>query len=192
MAHVQVKGITIPDTTMVEGQVLTLNGAGFRSIFLIDIYLESLYLTHPSSDADSIIQNSRLAQLRMEFLHGSVGRDMLAKGWRKGFERNQTAAMMAQREERLKQFSNLFGNVQKGEVFVFDFLSNGDTRISYNAHVQGKVIKAELDEAEDFLVWEVEVAPDDDSVAALKIDAGNEKLLVAEQDEEDAWWKLWD
>jgi len=58
--------------------------------------------------------------------------------------------------------------------------------------MQGKITKAELDEAEDFLVWEVEVAHEGGSVTVLKIDAGNGKLLAAEQDEEDAWWQFWD
>jgi len=58
--------------------------------------------------------------------------------------------------------------------------------------MQGKVIKAELDEAEDFLVWEVEVAHEGGPATVLKIDAGNGKLLAAEQDEEDAWWQFWE
>jgi len=58
--------------------------------------------------------------------------------------------------------------------------------------MQGKIIKAELDEAEDFLVWEVEVAHEGGSVTVLKIDAGNGKLLAAEQDEEAAWWQFWE
>ncbi len=58
--------------------------------------------------------------------------------------------------------------------------------------MQGKIIKAELDEAEDFLVWEVEVAHEGGPATVLKIDAGNGKLLAAEQDEEDAWWQFWD
>jgi len=38
----------------------------------------------------------------------------------------------------------------------------------------------------------VEVAFEDGSVVELKIDAGNGKLLAAEQDDEDAWWQFWD
>jgi len=147
IANIQVGGITIPSESVVEGQTLTLNGAGFRSIFLMDIYLVSLYLTHQSGNADSVIQHSRPAQLRVEFLHGGAGRDMLAKGWRKGFERNQTVSMMIQLKERLKQFSDLFGNVQKGDLFVFDFLTNGDTRIRCNDHMQGIIHGSEFQQA---------------------------------------------
>jgi len=58
--------------------------------------------------------------------------------------------------------------------------------------LQGKIIKSELEEAEDYLVWEVEVIPEKGFPMQLKIDAGNGKLLAAEQMEEEAWWQFWD
>ncbi len=130
------ESITTLESVELDGQTLRLNGTGFRSIFMMDIYQLSLYLPRLSRDVDSIIQHARPAQLRVVFLHGGVGHDMLARGWRKGFERNQTADMMIRLEERLKQFSDLFGDIHKGDAFVFDFLSNSDTRIRCNGQVQ--------------------------------------------------------
>lgn len=57
--------------------------------------------------------------------------------------------------------------------------------------IQGKIIKATLNEAEGFLVWEVEVVHGAIPVIVLKIDAGDGKLLAAEQCEDGAWWSLW-
>jgi len=144
---VEVEGFNIPSGAIVDDQPLVLNGAGFRSILFMDIYLISLYLIHPLDNADSIIQTSRPAQLRMEFLHGGAGHDMLAKGWRKGFEHNQTTKAMHVLEERLQKFSNLFDDVQKGEVFIFDFQSNGDTRVSFDGHTQGVIHGADFQHA---------------------------------------------
>jgi len=146
-ANVRVDGMIIPDKSVLEGQLLALNGAGVRSIVFFDIYLVSLYLAHPSNDANVIIQNSRPAQLRMEFLHGGAGHNMLANGWRKGFEHNQTTKTMYALEGRLEKFSSLFGDVQKGEVFVFDFLLNGDTRINFDGHTQGVIHGADFQQA---------------------------------------------
>jgi len=145
--NVDVDGFNVPASTMVEGQSLVLNGAGFRSILLMDIYFISLYLTHPSDNVDSILQTSRPAQLRLQFLHGGGGHDLLARGWRKGFEHNQTAKAMHVLEARLQTFSDLFGDVRKGEVFVFDFLSNGDTRIKIDGHMQGVIHGADFQQA---------------------------------------------
>lgn len=147
MAKVSIEGITIPSKVVLEGQTLTLNGAGFRSILFMDIYLASLYLPQPSTKANTIIQTSRPAQLRMIFLHGGAGHDMLARGWRKGFEHNQTAESMRVLEERLQKFSTLFGDVQKGDVFTFDFLSNGDTQVGIDKHIQGVIHGADFQQA---------------------------------------------
>ena len=146
-AKVSIEGIMIPSKVVVESQTLTLNGAGFRSVLFMDIYLASLYLPQPSTKADFIIQTSRPAELRMDFLHGGAGHNMLAKGWRKGFEHNQTAESMRTLEGRLQEFSNLFGDVQKGEVFMFEFLSNGDTQIRFDSHIQGIIHGADFQQA---------------------------------------------
>jgi len=147
MADVNVEGFNVPSVATVEDQALVLNGAGFRSILFMDIYLVSLYLTHPSENPDSIIQISRPAQLRLVFLHGGAGHDMLANGWRKGFENNQSTKTMPLLEDRLRTFSDLFGDVQKGDVFVFDFLSNGDTRINIDGHKQGLIHGVDFQQA---------------------------------------------
>jgi len=147
MAGIQVEGIIIPKEAGVNGQTLTFNGGGKRSILFMDIYIISLYLPHPSGDADIILRNSRPSQLRMMFLHGGAGHDMLAKGWRKGFERNQTAETMHALETRLRKFSDLFGDVHKGDVFVFDFLSNGNTRINVDGHTQGIIHGVDFQQA---------------------------------------------
>jgi len=142
-----VKESNIPTNMMLENQQLILNGSGIRSIFFMDIYQISLYLPRPSDDADSIIQTSRPARLRLVFLHAGAGHDLLARGWRKGFERNQTSTSMGLLENRLQKFSDLFGDVQKGDVFIFDFLSNGDTRIRINGHQKGVINGADFQHA---------------------------------------------
>ena len=50
-------------------------------------------------------------------------------------------------ESRLQTFSDLFGEVHKGDVFFFDFLSNGDTQIKMNGHMQGIIHGADFQQA---------------------------------------------
>jgi len=64
----------------------------------------------------------------------------------------------------------------------------------------GKVIKAKLDEENDYLVWAVKVISPEGREAKLMIDAGNGRLLAAEVDEDDedgqqekhSKWKFWE
>jgi uncharacterized membrane protein YkoI len=51
--------------------------------------------------------------------------------------------------------------------------------------VQGKVLKAELEDEDGGLVYGVEVVKADNSIMDVKIDAGNGKLLKIEQDHKD-------
>ena len=49
--------------------------------------------------------------------------------------------------------------------------------------VQGKLLKVELEAANGFLVWEVEIVKSDKSVFAVKVDAGTGAVLAVERDE---------
>ena len=65
----------------------------------------------------------------------------------------------------------------------------------------GKIIEIKLDDENDFLVWEVEVVDSQGQITELMIDAGDGRLLAADQetehDSEDedgshSWWKFWE
>ncbi|MGV6818350.1 MAG: PepSY domain-containing protein [Thiotrichales bacterium] len=63
------------------------------------------------------------------------------------------------------------------------------------AVVPGTIVEAKLDEENDFLIWEVEIIDKNSQEIQLKIDAGNARLLAAEnerEEEEAHWWKFWD
>lgn len=49
--------------------------------------------------------------------------------------------------------------------------------------VQGKLLKVELEPADGFLVWEVEIVKTDKTVFAVKVDAGSGAVLAVERDE---------
>jgi len=49
--------------------------------------------------------------------------------------------------------------------------------------VQGKVLKVELEPADGFLVWEIELVKSDKTIMAVKVDAGSGAVLKVERDE---------
>ncbi|GLX82710.1 chalcone isomerase family protein [Thalassotalea eurytherma] len=51
----QITGIEVPETKHVTQTLLTLNGAGVRSKFFMDLYVGSLYLKTPETIADKVI-----------------------------------------------------------------------------------------------------------------------------------------
>jgi uncharacterized membrane protein YkoI len=68
----------------------------------------------------------------------------------------------------------------------------GEAKISFDSAVNaalqsvpGKVLKAELENENGYLVYGVEVAKADHQIADVKIDAGNGKVLKIETDQKD-------
>jgi len=136
---VEVEGVHVPDTVTVAGQSLQLNGAGVRTKFFFDIYVGALYLSHPAHQAKQAIEDADPKRVSMYFLYGEVGREKLTDGWVAGFEKNQSKEVMARLQSRLKQFNAMFGDARKGDVYIFDFLPDGSTTVTFKGQKKGSV-----------------------------------------------------
>jgi uncharacterized membrane protein YkoI len=78
--------------------------------------------------------------------------------------------------------------VQNGDEAGFTDLAkiSFDSAIkSATATVPGKVLKAELENENGYLVYCVEVVKSDRQIADIKVDAGNGKVLKIEKDQKD-------
>jgi uncharacterized membrane protein YkoI len=62
-------------------------------------------------------------------------------------------------------------------------VSRADAEAAATRQVPGKVIEMELDEENQFLVWNVEVLAKDGTIMELAIDAGNGEVLAMERDD---------
>jgi len=136
---VGVEGVYVPETAVVAGQPLQLNGAGVRTKFFFDIYVGALYLSHPIRQASSAIEEAGPKRVSMHFLYGGVGRKKLTDGWIEGFEKNQSKAAMDALRSRLNTFNTMFGDVVKGDAYVFDFLPDGTTIVTFKGREKGRI-----------------------------------------------------
>jgi len=143
----RIEGVSLPDTAIVRGQHLVLNGAGVRSVFIFDIYVAALYAPERTGEAQHIMRDERPVRVSMHFIRGGSGPGLLARGWTAGFERNQSPSAMAMLKARLRQFNAMFGSVGKGDVFMFDFLTDHTTRISINGLRRGVIPGADFQRA---------------------------------------------
>jgi len=135
----EIEGIHVPETATVAGQSLQLNGAGVRTKFFFDIYVGALYLSRPAHQAKQAIEDADPKRVSMYFLYGEVGREKLTDGWVAGFEKNQSKEAMAGLQSRLKQFNTMFGDARKGDVYIFDFLPDGSTTVTFKGQKKGSV-----------------------------------------------------
>ncbi len=82
-------GATLPDSYVVDGQPLALNGIGLRTltIFKVKVYIAGLYLQRPSHDAQQILASPGPKAIVLKFLH-SGSKDQVEKQFREGEQRN--------------------------------------------------------------------------------------------------------
>jgi hypothetical protein len=83
------EGTTFPDTYMVDGHKLVLNGLGVRTltIFRVRIYVAGLYLTQPNHDATAILESPGPKVVRLQFIH-SGSKSQVEKEYREGEANN--------------------------------------------------------------------------------------------------------
>ena len=123
-----------------SGQLLTLNGAGLREKFWVDVYVGSLYLVKQSSDVAGILSNPGPWRVQLDFIYKEVDQKKLLDSWREGFENNQDEASRAALQERIETFYSFFdSSAKQGDIYRFDYDPASGTRVSKNEELLGAI-----------------------------------------------------
>jgi hypothetical protein len=144
---VEVEGVEIPDSVTVADTSLQLNGAGVRTKMFFDIYVGALYLPAKTTTTTEALDMAGPKQVTMTFLYKEVAQEKLTAAWDEGFQQNQSEEAMAELRERLQQFNSLFVTAHEGDVFIFDFLADGSTRVTLNGKQAGSIPGADFQRA---------------------------------------------
>lgn len=144
---IEVGGVDVPESAVVAGKKLDLNGAGIRTKFFFDIYVGALYLSGKASTTEQVLKASGPKRITMTFLYGEVGRGKLVDGWDEGFEKNQSKEAMGKLKARLEKFNVMFGDAHKGDQYSFDFLADGTTVVTFNGKQAGLIAGADFQRA---------------------------------------------
>ncbi len=144
VAGFEIAGVTIPESLNTD---LQLNGAGIRSKFFFKIYIAELYLEHPSTDANTILETSGHKRMTMHILYDKVGKEKLTDGWNAGFSSNLSPEELTNLSEKIKQFNELFIDVHEGEEIVLDYIPGSGTTVSIAGNIMGSVEGADFNRA---------------------------------------------
>jgi len=147
LSAAEIEGVDVPDSVQVAGKTLSLNGAGVRTKFFFDIYVGALYLRDKASTSEKALSLPNPKRLSMTFLYGEVGRERLVDGWIAGFEKNQSSEEMEKLKSRLDSFNAMFADARKGDVYIFDFLEDGKTLVTFNGKKAGVIEGADFQRA---------------------------------------------
>jgi Chalcone isomerase-like len=120
-------GASLPDTYTLNGQTLTLNGIGLRSltIFNVHAYIAGLYLLKPSHDAQQILTSSEPRIIVLKFLR-DASKARIERQYRAGEAQNCGQGGCAPADQ--VDFERLVAAapaVSRGDTSTYVFTANG-------------------------------------------------------------------
>lgn len=140
-----VYGVQIDGTTVVDGQTLHLNGFGLRTKMFGKVYVGSLYLSRQTSKSIEVVNDPGVKSIRINFLHKRVLKDNFIIALNEAVIRNTSSLAGNADLERFYSFINK--DFIKGDMLELSFLVDGAVRVSRNNQVVGLVTSKSLQSA---------------------------------------------
>jgi len=171
----QLDDVIMPDSVTVDGTdtILQLNGMGYRTKFVFDIYVGGLYTESRVESRDAVQALKGPKRVVMHMVYDEVERKKITDGWIDGFEENNSDEQLKKLLARLKTFNSYFPDLKKNDVLLFDYIPATGTRVTINGVIKGVI------EGADFYsalldVWLGEEPADDDLKDAMLGEEENE------------------
>lgn len=149
----KVGGITLDESITVGSSDTLYNGAGLRKKLFIKLYVGSLYLTTPSSDASAIINADEAMAIRLNILSDLLTRDKLLAALEEGFDKS-TGGNTAPIQPQINQMIGLLmqDNIQPGDALTLAYEPGVGTHVLRDGKelnvIEGMPFKAAL-----FGIW---------------------------------------
>jgi hypothetical protein len=141
-----IDGVQLPPAVQIAGKTLQLNGYGLRTYSLlgIHIYVAGLYLEHPSTDANAILQSPETKLLTVRFEHG-VSADAARRAWRTGLANNCYGPCRLDPQE-VETFLTKVPAMHAGDDYSLLFTAEG-VSISADGKDLGSIMQPQFAEA---------------------------------------------
>ncbi len=116
--YVTVSDVKVPTALEFKGSKLTLNGAGLREKFFLDLYVMGLYVKNKTKDAKKIINADEPMVANLHIVSRLVTRDKMMSSIQEGFEKALGGKISAM-QPKIDKFKSYF----KKELKVGDLVS---------------------------------------------------------------------
>jgi hypothetical protein len=136
----EIEGLQVPESHLVDGLPLALNGAGVRSVklgpFAIKAYVAAFYATGPVRAADAALDGRRPLRLDFTFLR-AVSKADVAKAWNAQF-RASLAHDYPELAADQAAFVGMFGPLQRSGAQSVEMVGE-ETRVYEGALLKGVI-----------------------------------------------------
>ena len=154
------KGVTLPDTAIIEGRHCSLVGMGVRKKFFFKIYVGGLYMEHPTHKPNRVISDLGIKRVVMHFLYKKISADKLRKAWTEGFKANLSEKKFESLEKKINRFNAFFTEpVRKGDEIWVTYLPGKGTQVVVKGNEKGTIPGINFMKAV-FAIWFGEVPAD--------------------------------
>ena len=162
----------LPNALQAGDEKLTLNGAGARTKYLMQMYVAGLYLEQPSSDSAAIVAADEPMAIRLEITSGMVTEAKLVDSLNEGFH-NATGGKPEPIRKEIDLFRKcLAGKIAKGNVLDFVYFPGHGVIVAKNGEKQGAIEGIAFKRAL-FGVWLSKSPADEDLKRAMLVAKGN-------------------
>lgn len=157
--------VKMADEITVGDATLQLNGMGLRKKMWVKVYVAGLYLESQAKDAAPAVSATGPKRVVMHFLTNKANKKKMDAAWVEGFEAN-SPSNYASMADRVKKFTDLFGNMKVGDVIELTMVPGGGTTATVNGERVG-VIDGDDFAAGLLKVWLGDFPPSDQLKAGM-------------------------
>ena len=145
-----VAGVNVPPTVVLQQKTLSLNGAGIRKKFLFKVYVGSLYTERKVTTPAQLLADPGDKLVRMNFVYKKVDKGDIVKAFAEGLENNSPAvARSAEAKAFLSWFTSDF---VAGDTVDIALAPDGTVSASQNGKALGTVRSPALAQGV-LLIW---------------------------------------
>jgi len=137
----ELAGAKLEDRAQVAERKLMLNGAGVRSVFILDLYVAALYLPEKQTSGAAVLADNGEKRIALHLLR-DIGADHLSGALSKAISANHTQSELTTLDVSLKEFNAIFHALQelkKGDAITLDYLPASGTQIGVNGVLKGTI-----------------------------------------------------
>ena len=154
-----VAGVNVPPTVVLQQKTLSLNGAGIRKKFLFKVYVGSLYTERKVATPAQLLADPGEKLVRMNFVYKKVDKGDIVKAFAEGLENNSPAVA---RSAEAKAFLSWFtADFVAGDTVDISLSADGTVAASHNGKALGTVRSPALVQGV-LLIWFGEKPADGD------------------------------
>lgn len=139
IAQKTISGVTFPSVMILGKDKLTLNGAGVREKYFMDMYVAGLYLLKTTNDPAQIIAADEPMLLQLHIVSSLITSDKMKEAVKEGFAKS-TKGNTAPLQKQIDQFQSAFSEeIKKGDNFQLQYsgsnvmvFKNGKLKVTIN------------------------------------------------------------